>query len=81
MFDIREAESRLVVRYRCLTLPLLLLVIPPGMLYEQGVSLLEGSLSAGETIGLLLGIVIPLIIVFYYVEIAEFSFDREENSS
>ncbi len=80
MFDIRETESQLVVRYRCFTLPMLLLLIPPGMLYEQGGSLIDGSLSAGETIGLLLGIAIPLIIVCYFVETAEFSFNRQENS-
>lgn len=55
-----------------------LLVIPPGMIYEQGGGLLAGTLSAGEIIGLLLGIVIPLIIVSYYVEFAEFSFNRQE---
>lgn len=80
MIDVRETETRLVVRYRCLLMPLSLLIIPPGMLYEQGGGLLEGSLSGGETLGLLFGVFIPLLIVAYYVELAEFSFDQQDEN-
>ena len=79
LIDIHETESGLLVSYRCLYLPMPLLVIPPGMIYEQGGRLLDGTLSAGETIGLLLGIVIPLIIVAYFIEFAEFSFSKQSN--
>ena len=60
MIDIHEAESSLEVRYRCFLLPLCVLVIPPGMIYELGGDLLAATLSRGEIFGLLLGIVIPL---------------------
>lgn len=78
MIEIRETESSLEVRYRCFLLPLSVLVIPPGMIYELGGSLLAGALSHGEVIGLLLGIAIPLIIAAHFVEFAEFSFSRQD---
>ena len=78
MIDIHQAESSLEVRYRCFLPPMPLLVIPPGMIYEQGGSFLAGTLSRGETVGLLLGIAIPLIIVAYFVEFSEFSFNRRD---
>ena len=80
MIDIRDADSRIEVSYRCYLLPLSTLVIPPAMLYELGGALLAGSLSAGETVGLLLGIGLPLFTAAFFVEFAEFSFSRRDGS-
>lgn len=80
MLSLRETESSLEVSYRCLVPPLLLLIIPPAMLYEQGDQLLEGSLSRGETIGLFIGILLPLIIVAWFVEFARFEFSKSDDA-
>jgi len=78
LIEIREPDSRIEVSYRCYLLPLTTLLLPPAMLYELGGPLLAGNLSSGEIVGLLLGIALPLIVVAYFVEFAEFSFCRQE---
>ena len=79
MLDMRETENGLEVSYRCLIPPLLLLVIPPAMIYEQSGRLLDGSITRGESIGLILGILLPLIIVAWFVEFARFEFSKQED--
>ena len=79
MIKVHQTETCLIIRYRCIMLPMLTLLIPPGMLYEQGSQLLNATLSGGQMIGLLLGIIIPLVIIAYFVESAEFSFNRENH--
>lgn len=79
MLTMRETDSGLVVRYRCLVPPLLLLIIPPAMLYEQSGRLLDGSITRGETVGLGIGIVVPLIIVAWFIEFARFEFSRSDD--
>lgn len=79
MLDLRQAESSLEVSYRCFIPPMLLLVIPPAMVYEQSGRLFDGSITNGELIGLGLGILLPLAIVAYFVEFAHFEFNKQEN--
>ena len=79
MLTMEETDSSLVVRYRCLVPPLLLLVLPPALLYEQSGRLLDGSLTRGELIGLVLGIVLPLVIVARFVEFARFEFSKSDD--
>ena len=78
MLDMREVESGLEVSYRCLIPPILLLVIPPAMIYEQSGRLFDGTITSGELIGLGLGILMPLAIFAWFVEFARFEFSRRD---
>ena len=78
MLEMRENDSSLEVNYRCFYLPITLLVIPPAMIYQHSPSLLDNSISAGELIGLGIGIVLPLAICAYFVEFARFEFAKAD---
>jgi len=78
MLAIENDGNLLRVRYRSYLLGLLLLAIPPALLYELGGGLLAGSLRAGEKIGLAIGVLMPLAACYYLVEFASFSFSRAD---
>ena len=80
MLTIRETEAGLEVCYRCLVPPLLLLIIPPAMLYEQSGRLLDGSITQGETVGLAIGIILPLVIAAWFIEFARFEFSKADDT-
>lgn len=78
MLAVEDDGNLLQVRYRSYLLGLLLLAIPPAMLYELGGGLLAGSLQANEKIGLAIGVLMPLAGAYYLIEFAGFSFSRAD---
>ena len=68
----------LEIRYRSYLLGLLLLTIPPTVIYEFGGGLLDGNLESSEKIGLVIGLLLPLAGSYYLVEFASFSFSLED---
>lgn len=78
MLVTEEDESTYRIQYRNYLLPLIFLCLPPLMLIEHGSSLIDGSIETGELIGLLLGILLPLIGAYYYIELASFDFSKHD---
>jgi len=78
MLAIEDDGNLLQVHYRSYLLGLLLLAIPPAIVYELGGGLLAGSLQASEKIALAIGVLLPLAGAYYLVEFARFSFSRAE---
>jgi hypothetical protein len=68
----------LEVRYRSYLLGLLLLTVPPALIYELGGGLLDGSLESSEKAGLAIGLLLPLAGAYYLVEFGRFSFSLED---
>ncbi|UCH41220.1 MAG: hypothetical protein JSU67_05965 [Gammaproteobacteria bacterium] len=79
MLATEQDESTYRVYYRSYFLSLLLLLIPPALLYEHGPSLLDGSIDASDLAGLIIGIVLPLLGAYYLTEFACFSFSLEQD--
>ena len=79
MLRTQQDESNLRVTYRSYLPALLLLSIPPVMLYQLGPGLLEGSLDYSELAGLGFGIVLPLLGAYFLTEIACFDFSLEQD--
>jgi hypothetical protein len=52
--------NTLRIRYRSYLTGILLLTIPPALVYELGGGLLEGSLDSSEKIALAMGLLLPL---------------------
>lgn len=71
--------TTLKVRYRSYLPGLLLLTVPPALVYEFGGGLLAGNLESGEKIGFALGVLLPLAGACYLIEFACFSFSREDD--
>ena len=67
------------MRYRSFVPSLILLLIPPALLFEHGPSLIDGSIKTGELVGLGIGIVLPLLGAYYLVEFSSFSFSIDED--
>lgn len=42
MLELKETESSMEVRYSCIVIPLLSLVLPPALLYEHAGSIADG---------------------------------------
>lgn len=79
MLTTEQDEQNYRVYYRSWMLALALLIVPPLMLFEQGGSLLDGSIDRSDFAGLILGILLPLAASYYLFEIASFSFSTETN--
>lgn len=79
MLRTQQDESNYRVTYRSYLPSLLLLLIPPLMLYQLGPGLLEGSLDASQLAGLALGIALPLLGAYFLTEIACFDFSLEQD--
>ena len=80
MLRTQQDESNYRVTYRSYLPSLLLLMIPPVMLYQLGPRLLEGSLDASELVGLALSFALPLLGAYFLTEIACFDFSLEQDS-
>lgn len=79
MLATRHDQSTYQVTSRSYVISLVLLLIPPALLYEQLADLLDGSIHGGELVGLCLGIVLPLLGAYYMAEFASFSFSLDED--
>jgi hypothetical protein len=79
MLATEQDESTYEVRSSSYVLSLILLLIPPAMLYQQGPALLDGSIEKGELIGLCIGVLLPLLSAYYMVEFASFRFSLDED--
>lgn len=79
MLKIQQDGSNYRVTYRSYLPSLLLLSIPPLLLYELGPGLLEGSLDDSDVAGLVIGVVLPLLGAYFLTEIASFDFSLEQD--
>jgi len=79
MLATEQNESDYRVTYRSYLLSLLLLLIPPALLYEHVPSLLDGSIDRSDFAGLIIGIVLPLVGAYYLTEFASFRFSLERD--
>jgi len=71
-------ESIYRVRYSSYVIPLLFLSLIPLLLVEHGESLVNGSIETGELIGLCIGLILPLVVAYFFIEIASFTFSVED---
>jgi hypothetical protein len=74
-----QNESTYEVRSSSYVLSLIMLLIPPALMYELLPSLLDGSIKTGELVGLCIGIGLPLLGAYYMLEFASFSFSIEDD--
>ncbi len=72
-------ETTYRVQYQSYVISLLLVLVPPALLYELGPSLLDGSIETGELAGLGIGIILPLVGAYYMLEFASFTFSIDED--
>lgn len=72
-------ESTYRVRYSSYVIPLVFLSLIPLLLIEHGTSLVDGSIETGELIGLCIGLVLPLVVAYFFIEIASFTFSVEDD--
>ena len=79
MLATEQDESSYRVTYRSYLLSLLLLLIPPALLYEHGPGLFDGSIANSELAGLAIGILLPLLGAYYMTEFASFDFSLEQD--
>jgi len=74
-----QNESTYEVRSSSYLLSLIMLLIPPALMYELVPGLLDGSIKNGELAGLCVGIVLPLLGAYYMLEFASFSFSIDDD--
>jgi len=79
MLTIERDDSACRVYYRSYRLALLLLVLPPLMLYRHVPALLDGSIDDSNLVALAIGVALPLTGAYLLIEIASFSFSRRDN--
>jgi len=79
MLVTEQDDSGLRVHYRSYRLALVLLVLPPLMLFEHLPALLDNSIDASDLAALILGVVLPLLGAYLLIEFASFSFSRRDN--
>ena len=70
-------ESTYRVRYSSYVIPLIFLSLIPLLLIEHSASLVDGSIETGELIGLCIGLILPLVVAYFFIEIASFTFSVE----
>ena len=80
MLVTEENESTYRVSYNSYVIPLIFLCIPPLMLIELVPRILDDSIKTGELIGLFIGVLLPLIGAYYFIEFASFTFSRADGS-
>lgn len=78
MLSVERSDTDLHVRYRHFLLPAALLVLPPLLLYTHGPGLVAGELARSDLAGLALGIALPLIFAYFFIEFGRFSFSRRD---
>jgi len=79
MLASEQNESTYEVHSNSYVISLILLLMPPALLYEHGPGLLDGSIKNGELAGLGIGVLLSLAGAYYMLELASFSFSLEEN--
>ena len=79
MLTAEEDESAYRVHYKSYVTPLIFLCIPPIILFELGPSVLDDTIKTGELVGLLIGILLPLLGTYYFLEFASFTFSRADD--
>jgi hypothetical protein len=79
MLTTAQDKSTYRVRYSSYVFPLIFLALIPLLLIEHGSSLLDGSIETGELIGLSFGLLLPLAVAYFFIEIASFNFSVEDN--
>ena len=79
MLVTEQDESALRVHYRSYRLALVLLVLPPLMLFEHVPALLDNSIDTSDLAALILGVVLPLLGACLLIEFASFTFSRRDN--
>ncbi len=79
MLTIQQDDFTYRVFYRSFIIAMLLLLVPPLMIYELGGSVLDGSIDRSDLVGLILAIVLPLGGSYYMTEFASFTFSTETN--
>jgi len=79
MLVIEQDDSALRVYYRSYRLALVLLVLPPLMLFEHVPALLDNSIETSDLAALILGVVLPLFGAYLLIEFASFSFSRRDS--
>ncbi|MCP4766812.1 MAG: hypothetical protein GY875_11140 [Gammaproteobacteria bacterium] len=78
MYVSEENDSAYQVHYRSYRLAIVLLLLPPVMLFELGPGQVGGDPDSGELTALILGVLLPLIAAYFLIEFASFSFSRQE---
>ena len=78
MLTAEHDKSNYQVRYRSYVIPLIFLSLIPLLLIEHGASLVDGSIETGELIGLCIGLILPLVVAYFFIEIASFTFSVED---
>jgi hypothetical protein len=76
MLTIEEDEAVYQVQYRSFVFALIFLCLPPLMLIEYMSALLDGSIENAELVGLLLGVLLPVLGAYYLIEFSSFSFSK-----
>jgi hypothetical protein len=76
MLTIGDDEAVYQVQYRSFVFALIFLCLPPLMLIEHGPALLDGSIENPVLIGLLLGVLLPVLGAYYLIEFSSFSFSK-----
>jgi len=78
MLTSEHDESTYRVRYSSYVIPLIFLSLIPLLLIEHGASLVDGSIETGELIGLCIGLMLPLVVGYFFIEFASFTFSVED---
>jgi len=79
MLVTEQDDDALRVHYSSYRLALILLVLPPLMLFEHVPALLDGSIETSDIAALILGVVLPLGGAYLLSEFASFSFSLRDN--
>ena len=79
MLTSEQDDSVYRVRHSNYVIPLALLCLPPLLLVEHWAGLLDGSLEKGELIGLVIGILMPLLAAYYFIEFSSFEFATDSH--
>jgi hypothetical protein len=79
MLVTEQDDSAFRVHYRSYRLALVLLVLPPLMLFEHLPALLERSIASSDLAALIIGVTLPLTGAYLLIEFASFSFSRRDN--
>lgn len=80
MLTSEQDESTYRVRYSSYVLPVILLCIPPLMLYGLGPKLLDDTIRTGELVGLVIGLLLPLAAAYFFIEFASFTFSLSDDT-
>jgi hypothetical protein len=75
----KQDDDAYRVHYRSYRLALVLLLLPPLMLYEHAPALFDGSITGSDLAALLLGVLLPSIGAYLLVEFASFTFSLHDN--